>query len=164
MCQQTLPVQATAASALVNEPAKAVAAKAAATKTAPRIVLSNDFIVCLRRALPKSGQRRREIYVPDCGGGNRGTNKLRNQQKPELTNNTLRAVLSLFQFRRPTFQREFAKIAPNDSDQPLRQEERRRFKCNAVGGDWPMGQPNLHRQTGKLSPTRRKTEESNADA
>ena len=82
----------------------------------------------------------------------------------ELTNNTLRAVLSLFQFRRPTFQREFAKIAPNDSDQPLRQEERRRFKCNAVGGDWPMGQPNLHRQTGKLSPTRRKTEESNADA
>jgi hypothetical protein len=27
-----------------------------------------------------------------------------------------------------------------------------------------MGQPNLHRQTGKLSPTRRKTEESNADA
>jgi hypothetical protein len=51
---------------------------------------------------------------------NHGTNKPRNQQTTQLTNNTLRAVLSLFQFRRPTFQREFAKIAPNDSDQPAR--------------------------------------------
>jgi hypothetical protein len=31
------------------------------------------------------------------------------------------------------------------------------------GGDWPMGQPHLHRHNGKLSRTRRDIEETNAD-
>jgi hypothetical protein len=69
----------------------------------------------------------------------------------------------LFQFRLPVFKREFANIAPNDSDQASRQQERRRRTHNEEGGDWPMRQPHLHRHNGKPSPIRRNVEETNAD-
>jgi hypothetical protein len=69
----------------------------------------------------------------------------------------------LFQFRRPAFQREFANIAPNDSDQSCRQQERRRQECDEAVGDKPMGQAPPHRQNGRLSPIRRDIEKTDAD-
>jgi hypothetical protein len=84
-------------------------------------------------------------------------------QKPRRADAAFALRREMFQFQPPAFQRGLVNIAPNDSDETSRKQERRRQECNDVGGDWPMGQARLHRQNGKLSPTLRKSEEANAD-